>query len=191
MVCQLHLHSLPKLIGVFIVDESNLMMSRTVAALAPRASSGTARNMSVKLRENCERLTVRHHDPYFVLKEEVIPSQERLTIAVQFLEDKGLSSYLHRTAERACLRGDIDAAIVTGLTPSGLDIPQSYVDCTGDVQTAANTVSSYICPQKFKDRRTEGWLETYRDLLDGFKLHHLVKFDIERGQLLSKGYSEW
>ena len=175
-------------------------MSGTVAALVPQASSGTARNMSVELREHCERLIVRLHDPYFrimlthlalgdwseVLEEEVIPFQERLAIAFQFLEDKGLSSYLRRTTERACLRGDIDAIIITGLTPSGLDILQSYVDCTGDVQTAA-IMSSYVCPQKFKDRRAERWLETYRDLLDGFKLHHhRVGFDIERGQLLSE-----
>lgn len=181
-------------------DESNRMMSGTVAALAPQASSGTARNMSVELREHCERLIVRLHDPYFrimlthlalgdwseVLEEEVIPFQERLAIAFQFLEDKSLSSYLRRTTERACLRGDIDAIIVTGLTPSGLDILQSYVDCTGDVQTAA-IMSSYVCPQKFKDRRAGRWLETYRDLLDGFKLHHhRVGFDIERGQLLSE-----
>jgi hypothetical protein len=61
---------------------------------------------------------------------------------------------------------------------------QSYLDHTGDVQSAA-ILSSYVCPHRFKDKRAERWLESYRDLLDGFKLHHLrVGFDIERGQIL-------
>ena len=86
--------------------------------------------------------------------------------------------------EQACSRGDIDAIIVTGLTLSGMDVLQSYVDRTGDVQSAA-ILSAYVCPQRFKDKRAERWLDNYRDLLDGFKLyHHRVGFDIERGQIL-------
>ncbi|KAF8971267.1 hypothetical protein BDZ97DRAFT_1901867 [Flammula alnicola] len=181
-------------------DETHQMMSGTIAALAPLSThSGSARGLEI--REHYARLIIRLHDPYFrmmlthlamgdwgeVLDEEVIPFRERLIIAFQFLDDKTLSSYLRRTVEHACLHGDVDALVVTGLTPTGMNILQAYVDRTGDVQSAA-ILSSYVCPQKFKDRRAERWLETYRDLLDGFKLHHLrVGFDIERGQLLQGG----
>ena len=42
-----------------------------------------------------------------------------------------------------------------------------------------------MCPWKFTDSRHEQWLESYRDLLDGFKLHHFrVAFDVDRGQIL-------
>ena len=69
-----------------------------------------------------------------------------------------------------------------GLTFSGMDVLQSYVD--GDVQSAA-ILSSSVCPQRFKDRRAERWLESYRDLLDTVKLYyHRVGLDIERGQIL-------
>ncbi|TFK44098.1 hypothetical protein BDQ12DRAFT_640512 [Crucibulum laeve] len=177
-------------------DESHRMMSGTIAALIPNGSS----SKGFELREHCQRLIVRLQDPYFramlthlasgdwseVLEEEVLPFRERLAIAFQFLDDKALSSYLRRCTERAALRGDIDCLIVTGITKAGLDILQSYVDRTGDVQTAA-ILSSYVCPQKFQDKRAEKWLEAYRDLLDGFKLHHhRVGFDIERGQLLNE-----
>lgn len=181
----------------FWTDETHQMMSGTIAALAPHAShSGSIK--SAELREHYARLIIRLHDPYFrimlthlavgdwsdILEEEVIPFRERLTIAFHFLDDKSLSSYLRRMTEQACSRGDIDAIIVTGLTPSGMDVLQSYVDRTGDVQSAA-ILSSYVCPQRFKDKRAERWLESYRDLLDGFKLHHhRVGFDIERGQIL-------
>jgi len=72
---------------------------------------------------------------------------------------------------------------VTGLTKRGMDILQGHVDRSGDVQTAA-ILSSYACPFKFTDPRAERWVQAYRDLLDGFKLHHhRVRFDIERGGL--------
>ena len=99
------------------------------------------------------------------LEEEIIPFRERLAIAFQLLDVKSLSSYLRRMTEQACLCGDIDAIILMGLTFSGMDFLQSYVDRTGDVQSAA-ILSSSVCPQRFKDRRTERWLESYRDLLD-------------------------
>jgi len=171
-------------------------MSGTVAALIPHSSGISPKNH--ELREHCERLIVRLQDPYFrallthltlgdwseVLEEEALPFQERLTIALQFLDDKALSSYLRRTTDKSCARGDIEAIVITGLTPAGMNILQSYVDRTGDVQTAA-ILSSYVCPLKFTDTRAGRWIETYRDLLDGFKLHHhRVAFDIERGQIL-------
>ena len=171
-------------------------MSGTLAALIPHASGTPTK--SFDLREHCERLIVRLQDPYFramlthltlgdwteVLEEEALPFRERLAIAFQFLDDKALSSYLRRTVDRSCTRGDIEGLIVTGLTKPGMDILQSYVDFTGDVQTSA-ILSSYVCPSKFPDPRAERWLEAYRDLLDGFKLfHHRVGFDIDRGQIL-------
>lgn len=187
-------------IRVVTLDQTHQMMSGTIAALAP-FSSHTGSSRGVELREHYGRLIIRLHDPYFrvllthlamgdwgeVLEEEVIPFRERLIIAFLFLDDKMLSYYLHRIVDRAKANGDIDAIMVTGLTPAGLDVIQAYVDRTGDMQTAA-ILSSYVCPQKFRDRRAERWLEVYRDLLDGFKLHHLrVGFDIERGQMLQGG----
>lgn len=173
-------------------------MSGTLAALIPQGSASTTKNFD--LRAHCERLIVRLQDPYFramlthlisgdwseVLEEEVLPFRERLAVAFQFLDDATLSSYLRRTAEQSCARGDIDAIIVTGLTKSGMEILQSYVDRTGDIQTAT-ILSSYVCPSKFTDCRAERWVDAYRDLLDGFKLHHhRVKFDVERGQIIQE-----
>ncbi|KAG1812241.1 uncharacterized protein BJ212DRAFT_1448295 [Suillus subaureus] len=159
-------------------DEIHNLVSGTLAALIPSAGS----TLSNELRTHAERLIVRLEDPYFrvmltqltskdwskVLEEESLPLRERLAIAFQFLEDEALSSYLTRTTDRACTRGDIEGLVITGLTPSSMDILQSYVDRTGDAQTAA-ILASHV------------------DLLDGFKLfHHRVAFDVERGQILQE-----
>jgi hypothetical protein len=155
-------------------DEIHNLVSGTLAALIPSAGS----TLSNELRSHAERLIVRLEDPYFrvmltqltskdwlrVLEEESLPLRERLAIAFQFLENEALSSYLTRSTDQACARGDIEGLVITGLTPSGMDILQSYVDRTGDVQSAA-ILASLVSPAKFFDVRVERWLETYRDLL--------------------------
>jgi hypothetical protein len=101
-------------------------MSGTLAALVPSGSGSPFKNPN--LRDQCERLIVRLQDPYFrtmltqlaggdwseVLEEESLPLRERLAIAFQFLDDKGLSSYLRRTADRSSSTGDIGGLIITG-----------------------------------------------------------------------------
>ncbi|KAI0041298.1 hypothetical protein FA95DRAFT_1526764 [Auriscalpium vulgare] len=176
-------------------DESHNMMSGTLAALAP---SNTAR--APELRQHYERLITRLDDPYFramltylalgdwadVLEEEALPLRERLAIALQFLEDDALTAYLRRVAEDAKKHGVVEGIIVTGLTSTGLDVLQSYVDRSGDVQTAA-VLGAYVYPHQVVDERVKRWLAAYRDLLDGWKLfHHRSQFDIDRGQMLQE-----
>ena len=110
------------------------MMSGMLAALGP--GSG-AKNPD--LREHCERLIIHLHDPYLramlthltvgddwteVLEEEALPIRERLAIALQFLSDKELSSYLRRTTDRSLQNGNIEGLIFTGLTNQGVELLQ-------------------------------------------------------------------
>jgi SEA/GATOR complex protein SEA4/MIOS len=172
-------------------------MSGTLAALTP-ASVKTP-----ELRHQYERLIMRLEDPYFramltylangewadVLDEEHIPLRERLAIALQFLEDDALTAFLRRLAEASVSHGDVEGTIVTGLTVSGMQLLQNYVDRTGDVQTAA-ILGAYVHPHQLKDSRVDRWLDAYRDLLDGWKLfHHRCQLDIDRGQML-QGFTQ-
>lgn len=85
--------------------------------------------------------------------------------------------------------GDIEALLISGLNPAGLDVIQAYIDSTGDVQTAA-TLISFVPPARWrsekrpKDPRADRWVETYRNLLDEWQLfHHRVQFDLLRGEV--------
>lgn len=176
------------------------MMSGMLAALTAHQSESRSGGIrSSDLREHCERIIVKLQDPYLramlthlalgdwseVLEEELIPFRERLAIAFQFLDDQSLSSYLIRVRDRTT-GGDIDAIIVTGLTKAGMNVLQTYVDRSGDIQTAA-VMASFVCPSKFTDPRVDRWLDAYRDLLDGFQLfHHRVDFDVSRGQIVQE-----
>jgi len=178
-------------------DSSHNIMSGTLAALTP-ASVKTP-----ELRHQYERLIMRLEDPYFramltylalgdwadVLEEEHIPLRERLAIALQFFEDDALSVYLRRIAEASVSHGEVEGIIVTGLTASGMQLLQNYVDRTGDVQTAA-ILGAYVHPHQLKDPRVDQWLDAYRDLLDGWKFfHHRCQLDIDRGQML-QGFAQ-
>ncbi|TFK53760.1 hypothetical protein OE88DRAFT_1656037 [Heliocybe sulcata] len=183
-------------------DETHYMMTGTLVALTSHGAASTSRNS--ELREHTEHLIVRLQDPYFramltlltlrdwseVLEEEALPLRERLVVAFQFLDDKALSSYLRRTADRAIAHGDIEGLVITGLTKAGMDILQNYVDSAGDVQTAT-ILSSYVCPAKLRDKRAEMWLEAYRDMLDGWRLfHHRCQLDIDRGEIIKRAVEE-
>ncbi|EIW63592.1 uncharacterized protein TRAVEDRAFT_43879 [Trametes versicolor FP-101664 SS1] len=174
-------------------DESHHMMSGMVAAL----TSGGSRN--TELVQHCERLIVRLQDPYLrallthltvrdwaeVLEEDSLPLRERLAIALQFLDDKEVSAYLRRVSDRCIHDGDIDGIFVTGLTNSGMDLLQAYLDLSGDVQTAA--LLSVLPPSRAQDARAGRWLNSYRDLLDGWRLfHHRCQIDIDRGHILKE-----
>lgn len=169
-------------------------MSGTFAAVLRSGSS------SKELRDHCARLIIKLQDPHFrvmlsyivfndwtdVLEETALPLRERLAIALRFLDDKLLSSYLRRAADECRAKGNVEGLVLTGLTSQGLDILQGYVDNTGDIQTAAMLVS-YINPSKHADVRVERWVEAYRDLLDGWRLfHYRCQFDIDRGQSLQR-----
>ncbi|EKM54852.1 uncharacterized protein PHACADRAFT_29989 [Phanerochaete carnosa HHB-10118-sp] len=177
-------------------DEAHHMMSGMLAALAAFGSSGVR---NVELRETCERLVVRLQDPYLrailshltstddwdeVLGEDLLPLRERLAIALQFLNDKELTAYLRRVLDRCIHDGDIEGLIVSGLTSQGMDILQTFLDASADIQTVSLLTS--LNPARAQEGRTERWLGAYRDLLDEWKLfHHRCQFDIDRGRILN------
>ncbi|KAJ7895961.1 hypothetical protein B0H14DRAFT_3081117 [Mycena olivaceomarginata] len=143
-------------------DETHHMMSGTLAALMPTAGGS---NRSPELREHCERLIIRLQDPYF----RAMLTQLTLGDWSEVLDEETLPF-----SERLAIAFQFLEDKIADL---------GYVNRSGDVQTAA-ILSSYACPFKFTDPRAERWVDAYRDLLDGFKLHHYrVSFDIERGGL--------
>jgi hypothetical protein len=173
------------------------MLSGTITALMSMADNLSKRN---DLRDHCERLVNRLEDPYLramvtqltsgewsdVLDEIALPLRERLAISLHFLDDVSLGPYLRRTADLCRTSGDIEGLLLTGLTPAGLDVLQSWLDSTGDVQTAA-ILASRVPSERMRDRRVERWIDTYRELLDGWNMfHERCDFDVARGEIIQR-----
>lgn len=117
-----------------------------------------------------------------VLDQSSLPLHERLGIALRFLPDDKLSQHLNHLSARVTSHGDLDGIILTGVTPRAVDLLQSYVDKTCDVQTAS-LIISYGAPKYFKDDRTTHWVECYRNLLNCWKLFsQRAMFDVARSK---------
>lgn len=148
-------------------------------------------------KDQCRSMASELDDPYLraifafiadndwwdVLDESSLPLRERVGVALRCLSDKDLTIYLNKIAQKYISRGELEGLILTGITPRGIDLLQSYVDRTSDVQTAALIVS-FGCPRYFKDDRAEHWLQCYRTLLNSWGMFSArAKFDVARSKL--------
>ncbi|CDK29726.1 unnamed protein product [Kuraishia capsulata CBS 1993] len=153
--------------------------------------------MNSMWRDQCRRLALDLENPYLrvifafiadnnwwdVLDEAALPLRERLGVALRFLPDNELTVYLDRIAKSAIMRGEVEGIILTGITPKGIDLLQSYVDRTSDVQTAC-IIAAHGCPRYFSDQRVSSWTESYRKLLNSWSLFSArAKFDVSRTRL--------
>lgn len=153
----------------------------------------------------CSSLATDLHDPYLramfalvanggdwhvVLDEKELPLRDRVGVAIRFLPDEQLLSYLRRTRNIMVQSGSVEGILLTGLCPSergsgpseGMKLLQTYVDQTADVQTAA-LASAMVVPGRFVDRRAGEWVDAYRSFLDRWEMfHERARFDIARGR---------
>ncbi|GEQ67049.1 hypothetical protein JCM33374_g712 [Metschnikowia sp. JCM 33374] len=166
------------------------LMSTAVAGYMAYKDS----NINSPWNDQCRKLSSELDNPYLraifafiadndwwdVLDEHSLPLRERLGIAIRFLSDKDLNVYLNRVADAVVAKGELEGLILTGLTPRGIDLLQSYVDRTSDVQTAA-LIAQFAVPRYFKDQRVDHWIDCYRELLNSWGFFkHRAKFDVAR-----------
>ena len=120
-----------------------------------------------------------------VLTSQFLPLNERLGIALRFLDDDGLTTYIDKLANSYITRGDLDGILLTGITPNGVELLQNYVDQTCDVQTAAAIVCQ-VPSSGYYDTKSAGveeWIESYRMLLNSWELFgQRSLFDVKRGK---------
>lgn len=117
-----------------------------------------------------------------VLDEIGVPIRERIGIALRWLTDDELTNYLETATTAAIKGGELEGIILTGVTEEAVNLLQEYINRFGDVQTAA-LVAAFGSPRFFKDDRVDCWIESYRQLLNSWRLFHArAKFDVARGQ---------
>ncbi|ODV85552.1 hypothetical protein CANARDRAFT_176000 [[Candida] arabinofermentans NRRL YB-2248] len=148
-------------------------------------------------KDQCRKLSSDLENPYLrvifayiadsnwwdVLDDSSLPLRERLGVALRFLSDSELNVYLNRLAQNVINRGEIEGIILTGITEKGINLLQSFVDRTSDIQSAS-LIASYGCPKYFQDDRVESWIESYRELLNSWSLFAVrAKFDVSRTKL--------
>ncbi|XP_007425343.1 GATOR complex protein MIOS [Python bivittatus] len=164
------------------------------------ALSGYTDEKNSLWREMCSTLRLQLNNPYLcamfafltcesgsydgVLNESNVAVRDRVAFACKFLTDAQLNRFIEKLTNEMKEAGNLEGILLTGLTKDGVDLMESYVDRTGDVQTASYCMLQGSPSEVLKDERVQYWIETYRNLLDAWRFwHKRAEFDIHRSKL--------
>ncbi|ELK12535.1 WD repeat-containing protein mio [Pteropus alecto] len=164
------------------------------------ALSGYTEEKNSLWREMCSTLRLQLNNPYLcvmfafltsetgsydgVLYENKVAVRDRVAFACKFLSDSQLNRYIEKLTNEMKEAGNLEGILLTGLTKDGVDLMESYVDRTGDVQTASYCMLQGSPLDVLKDERVQYWIENYRNLLDAWRFwHKRAEFDIHRSKL--------
>ncbi|KAL1961357.1 hypothetical protein VTO42DRAFT_85 [Malbranchea cinnamomea] len=126
-------------------------------------------------------------DWHSVIDEATLPLRYRVEVALRWLPDDELTSYLRRATIEAIQQGDVEGVVLTGLDHAAMDLFQSYINKFNDVQTPvlamSHTVPRFISDTENRTR-FEAWCKTYRSGMNSWKMHlNRAKFDVETSKL--------
>ncbi|OAX78511.1 hypothetical protein ACJ72_07181 [Emergomyces africanus] len=169
--------------------------------LAMAITGATKGDIDPDWEETCAEIARELTDPYArailalvskgdwnsVIEEVTLPLRYRVEVALRWLPDKELSSYLRDATKDAIRQGDIEGVILTGLDHAAMDLFQSYINKFSDIQTPVLAMSHTI-PRFITDApnstRFEAWRETYRRQMNAWKLQlDRARFDVESRKL--------
>jgi len=123
-----------------------------------------------------------------VLEDSSLSIKDRLCIALRFLDDQALTTYLFQLAESVKREANIEGLLLLGITEPGMELLRAYLDHHGDLQTVAILTCYGITRKLSHDARN--WIEEYRELLHHWKLFLVrARFDVGRGHLQLRGAS--
>lgn len=169
--------------------------------LAMAIAGASRREADPDWEETCAEIARELTDPYArailalvsrgdwnsVIQEATLPLRYRVEVALRWLPDAELSTYVRDTTAEAVRQGDIEGVVLTGLDYPAMDLFQSYINKFGDIQTPvlamSHTVPRFINELTYRTR-FESWRETYRRQINSWKMHlDRAKFDVESRKL--------
>ncbi|KAG2464841.1 MIOA protein, partial [Polypterus senegalus] len=142
------------------------------------ALSGYTDETNSLWREMCSTSRLQLKNPYLSVMFAFLTSERGSYDAVL------LPRYIDKLTSEMKDAGNLEGILLTGLTKDGVDLMESYVDRTGDVQTASFCMLKGSTGEVVKDPRVQCWIENYRNLLDAWRFwHKRAEFDIHRSKL--------
>ncbi|KEQ75424.1 WD40 repeat-like protein [Aureobasidium namibiae CBS 147.97] len=89
-----------------------------------------------------------------------IKLSDRLGIAIKHLGDSQISTFISQTSTSLISAGNVEGVLLTGLAEKSMELFQSYIRRSSDLQTAV-LATSFTNPLYVDDPRWEMWKETY------------------------------
>lgn len=165
------------------------------------------RQADPKWRNTCSEISKELTDPYSrailafvskgnwrdVLDETTLALKYRIEVALRWLPDQELETYLNSITRESIREGDVEGILLTGLDKRGMDLLMAYINKFNDVQTAVLAMSHTV-PRFIKDGhylpRFEAWKGAYRCQISSWKLHlDRARFDVET-RMLAKTWDD-
>ncbi|CAH0555566.1 unnamed protein product [Brassicogethes aeneus] len=175
-----------------VPDASEYSSSLNIVAMA---LAGFSDDKSSVWKQFCTNSRSKITDPYLkamfafltdennnyddILNERGMSVGDRVAFACMFLPDNKLLEYLQSTTEKLTEEGNLDGLLLTGNDTEGLILLQKYLDTTADIQSTA-LIAMRAFYTELGNETVKLWIESYRNLLDTWKLwHERAQFDIK------------
>lgn len=154
----------------FVQGNTDETWTSTIADIASSLSGADAYALAI--------LTfVRTGSWHSILSETYLPLQYRIGVALLYLPDADLTTYISTMTSECIEHGDIEGIPFTGLSEQAVPLFQSYVLKYHDLQTAILAIS-HTSPRYFSSPLVDIWRGEYRDLLNTYRLFiPRVRFD--------------
>ncbi|KAK5685045.1 hypothetical protein LTS10_003120 [Elasticomyces elasticus] len=107
----------------------------------------------------------------------------RVALGLKYLNDTELSGFLQAETARAVRNGDLEGILLTGLSEQAIDLLQTYIARTSDLQTAV-LATAHTNPRYVDDVRWVMWKETYFEQMQAWRaFNERTKFTVQHARM--------
>lgn len=103
-----------------------------------------------------------------VMKTNYLHLGYRVALGLKYLNDTELGGFIQTETARAVKNGDLEGLLLTGLGEQSMDLLQTYIAKTNDLQTAV-LATAFTNPLFSNDPRWEMWKETYFNQMQSWR----------------------
>lgn len=110
-----------------------------------------------------------------------------MALTIFYYKIDQLALFINKLANDCIKQGNLYGILLTGLNSDSIELFQTYINITSDVQTAAVAIIHSNCLKTISNKYVNAWIESYRELLDKWMLwEQRAKYDISRHELQKK-----
>jgi hypothetical protein len=118
-----------------------------------------------------------------VMKTNYLHLGYRVALGLRYLNDTELSGFIQSETARAIRNGDLEGVLLTGLGSQAMDLLQTYITRTNDLQTAV-LAASFTNPLYVDDLRWDMWREVYFQQMQSWRaFNERAKFVTQHNRL--------
>lgn len=159
------------------------------ALLASEALNDEQREMSKWMEEDAtdpylQALLryVRERDWHQIVDNKSLNLSDRLSVALRYLSDVDVGKFIDDTTQRCVNDGDVTGVLLTGLSSTSMELFQTYLTRTNDIQTVV-LATAYTNPLYVDDVRWNMWKETYFWYMQTWRAFiERTKFNVEHSR---------